>query len=90
MPLISNFRHRPEIDGLRAIAILAVVLYHAGLGVPGGYVGVDVFFVLSGFLVTSIIIKDLEGGTFSLARFWERRVRRIVPVLVAGGGVNIG
>jgi peptidoglycan/LPS O-acetylase OafA/YrhL len=88
----NPLKYRPEIDGLRAIAILSVVFYHAELGFPGGFVGVDVFFVISGFLITSIILKDLEAGTFSLGAFWERRVRRIVPaalvmavaVLVAG------
>jgi peptidoglycan/LPS O-acetylase OafA/YrhL len=80
-PLIQNFRYRPEIDGLRAIAVLAVVLYHAGLGPSGGFVGVDVFFVISGFLITSLILKDLEAGTLTLTGFWERRIRRIVPAL---------
>lgn len=80
--LIENFRYRPEIDGLRAIAVLAVVLFHADLGFSGGYVGVDVFFVISGFLITALIIKDLEQGSFLLAAFWERRARRILPALV--------
>jgi peptidoglycan/LPS O-acetylase OafA/YrhL len=82
MSLIQNFPYRPEIDGLRAVAVLAVVLFHAGLGVPGGFVGVDVFFVISGFLITSLILKDLQAGTFSLAHFWERRARRIIPAAV--------
>ncbi len=82
MPLINNFRYRPEIDGLRAIAVLAVVLFHAEFGCPGGYIGVDVFFVISGFLITSLIWKDLESGRFSMINFWERRARRIVPALV--------
>lgn len=77
--LIQNFRYRPEIDGLRAVAVMAVVLYHAGMGFPGGFVGVDVFFVISGFLITSLILKDLEAGKFTLANFWERRARRIIP-----------
>ncbi len=80
-PLIQNFRYRPEIDGLRAIAVSAVVFYHAGLGTSGGFVGVDVFFVISGFLITSLILKDLDAGTFSLTGFWERRIRRIMPAL---------
>lgn len=80
-PLIQNFHYRPEIDGLRAIAVVAVVLYHAGLGVTGGFVGVDIFFVISGFLITSLILKDLAAGTFTLVGFWERRIRRIVPAL---------
>lgn len=77
--IISNFKYRPEIDGLRAIAVLAVVLFHAGLGVSGGFVGVDVFFVISGFLITSLIIKDLEAEKFTFFDFWERRARRILP-----------
>jgi peptidoglycan/LPS O-acetylase OafA/YrhL len=67
---------------LRAIAVLAVLLFHAGLSpFAGGYVGVDVFFVLSGYLITGIVVKDLEAGTFSLIRFYERRARRILPAL---------
>ncbi len=79
--LVANFRYRPEIDGLRAVAVLAVVLFHAGLGIPGGYVGVDVFFVISGFLITSLIIKDLQDGKFLFSGFWERRARRIIPAI---------
>jgi peptidoglycan/LPS O-acetylase OafA/YrhL len=79
--LIRNFKYRPEVDGLRAIAVMAVVLFHARLGVSGGYIGVDVFFVISGYLITSLIIKDLEAGTFSFWKFWERRIRRILPAL---------
>lgn len=78
-----RIRYRPHIDGLRAIAVLAVVLEHAGLGLSGGFIGVDVFFVISGFLITSIILRDLKTGAFSLAGFWERRVRRIFPALIA-------
>ncbi len=87
-----RLRYRPEIDGLRAVAVLGVVLFHAGLGLPGGYVGVDVFFVISGFLITGILLRDLQQNTFSLTQFWQRRIRRILPavsvmvclVLVAG------
>lgn len=82
MPIIDKFHNRPEIDGLRAVAVLAVVLYHAGFSCTGGYVGVDVFFIISGFLITSLIWKDLESGCFTFANFWERRARRIVPALV--------
>jgi peptidoglycan/LPS O-acetylase OafA/YrhL len=77
----SYISYRPDVDGLRAIAVLSVVLCHAGLGFAGGYVGVDVFFVISGYLITSLIVKDIERGTFSLAAFWERRIRRILPAL---------
>lgn len=74
--------YRPDIDGLRAVAVVAVILFHADVaGFAGGYVGVDVFFVISGFLITSIIIRQIQQGTFSIARFWDRRVRRIVPAL---------
>jgi peptidoglycan/LPS O-acetylase OafA/YrhL len=82
MPPASNkIAYRPDIDGLRAIAVLGVVFFHAGLRFPGGYVGVDVFFVISGFLITSLLLKELRQGTFSLLNFWERRARRILPAL---------
>lgn len=75
--------YRREIDGLRAIAVSSVILFHAGLGsVQGGYVGVDVFFVISGYLITSIIIRDLNRQTWSLLDFYERRARRILPALI--------
>jgi peptidoglycan/LPS O-acetylase OafA/YrhL len=73
--------YRADVDGLRAIAVLAVVFFHAGFGVPGGFAGVDVFFVISGFLITRILILELASGSFSFVRFWERRARRIFPVL---------
>jgi peptidoglycan/LPS O-acetylase OafA/YrhL len=75
-------RYRPEIDGLRAIAVAAVILFHAGFAAfRGGFVGVDVFFVISGFLITSIIVEELKTGRFSVIRFYERRARRILPAL---------
>jgi peptidoglycan/LPS O-acetylase OafA/YrhL len=75
--------YRPDIDGLRAISILLVVGYHAQPWlVPGGFIGVDVFFVISGFLITRIILTRIDGGTFSFADFYSRRVRRIFPALV--------
>lgn len=79
---VARLTYRPEIDGLRAIAVLTVVSYHAALGIPGGYVGVDVFFVISGFLIISLITNELSLGDFSAARFWERRARRIMPALI--------
>jgi peptidoglycan/LPS O-acetylase OafA/YrhL len=74
-------RYRAEIDGLRAIAVAVVVFFHADLAFRGGFVGVDVFFVISGFLITGLILRDLRNGDFSLVQFWERRVRRILPAL---------
>lgn len=77
-------KYRPDIDGLRAIAILGVLVYHlAPRLLPGGFVGVDVFFVISGFLISSLIDRDCQSGTFSIARFYERRIRRIIPALFA-------
>lgn len=77
-------KYRADIDGLRAVAVLPVLLFHAGVpGFGGGYVGVDVFFVISGFLITSMISEEMRGGDFSIARFYERRVRRIFPALFA-------
>ena len=73
--------YRPEIDGLRAVSVLGVVLFHAGLGFTGGFVGVDVFFVISGFLITGIIHQDLHDGRFTLREFWVRRIRRILPAV---------
>lgn len=78
---MSKLGYRPDIDGLRAVSVIAVLCFHLGLGCTGGYVGVDVFFVISGFLITSLILKDLDSGTFSLTRFWERRIRRIFPAV---------
>lgn len=75
--------YRPDIDGLRAVAVLAVVAFHAFPGIiPGGFVGVDVFFVISGYLITSILISDLKADSFSVARFYSRRIRRIFPALI--------
>ena len=75
-------KYRADIDGLRAIAVLSVIFFHTGIpGFSGGFVGVDVFFVISGYLITSIILKDIQSGQFSIARFYERRIRRIFPAL---------
>jgi peptidoglycan/LPS O-acetylase OafA/YrhL len=81
----KNFHpsYRPDIDGLRALAILAVVIYHAFPDkLKGGFIGVDVFFVLSGYLISSIIYKSLERGAFSFTDFYARRIRRIFPALI--------
>lgn len=76
-------RYRPEIDGLRAVAVVPVIFFHAQFsGFPGGFVGVDVFFVISGFLITTIILDDLAAGRFSIIGFYERRLRRIAPALL--------
>ena len=77
-----DHKYRPDIDGLRAVAVLAVVAFHAFPDVvTGGYVGVDVFFVISGFLITGIILERLQDGRFTLAEFYARRIRRIFPAL---------
>ena len=80
--------YRKEIDGLRALAVLPVVLYHAGAKfISGGFLGVDVFFVISGYLITSIIVNDLNKQRFSIATFYEKRARRILPALTVMMGV---
>ncbi|HOO49911.1 MAG TPA: acyltransferase family protein, partial [Alphaproteobacteria bacterium] len=90
---MSQFRYRPDIDGMRAIAVLSVLLYHGNVsGIPGGFMGVDIFFVISGFLITSLILKDIENNNFSMISFWERRARRILPplFLVVGFAILTG
>src|SRR5687767_11476762 len=79
----SSPAYRPDIDGLRAVAVLAVLAFHAfPHAAPGGFAGVDVFFVISGFLISGIILEDLQRGRFSLADFYWRRVRRLFPALI--------
>jgi peptidoglycan/LPS O-acetylase OafA/YrhL len=79
----KNIAYRPDIDGLRAIAVMSVLAYHFEPGlIRGGFVGVDIFFVISGFLISSIIYKELEAGHFSIVEFYVRRIRRIYPALV--------
>src|SRR5438045_8434256 len=74
--------YRPDVDGLRAIAVVAVLGFHAFPSwVPGGYVGVDVFFVISGYLLTGILQRSLTAGTFSIAGFYARHIRRILQAL---------
>ncbi len=85
--------YRVELDGLRALSLITVILFHAGIpGFAGGYVAVDVFFTLSGFLIPSIVIRDMEKERFTLANFYERRIRRIAPALIfiVGCSVPIG
>jgi peptidoglycan/LPS O-acetylase OafA/YrhL len=78
----SKYKYRPEIDGLRAIAVTSVILYHLGFSsLKGGYIGVDIFFIISGFLITSIITQEIEKGTFTITNFYEKRARRILPAL---------
>lgn len=78
----NNASYRPDIDGLRAVAVLLVVLNHVGFSAfSGGYIGVDVFFVISGYLITGIIMSQMEKGTFSFSDFYMRRARRILPAL---------
>ena len=81
---VPLLHHRRDIDGLRALAVVPVILYHAGVShLPGGFVGVDVFFVISGFLITSLLLREIErDGRISLLRFYERRARRILPALL--------
>jgi peptidoglycan/LPS O-acetylase OafA/YrhL len=83
----QSIQYRPEIDGLRALAVIAVVIYHAELMLngkamlPGGYLGVDIFFVISGYLITKIIVNEIQGNKFSIVKFYIRRSRRILPAL---------
>ena len=79
---LSHPKYRPDIDGLRAVAVLAVVAFHAfPRWMPGGFVGVDIFFVISGYLISTILLENLERGTFSFTTFYMRRIRRIFPAL---------
>src|SRR5271154_3106623 len=78
----GSMGYRRDIDGLRAIAVMAVVVYHALPRVlRGGFIGVDVFFVISGFLISGQIVAELEAGRFTFASFYARRIRRIFPAL---------
>ena len=81
---MKTISYQPQIDGLRALAVLSVLFYHLKISFfEGGFIGVDIFFVISGYLITSIILKELvTTGSFSLKYFYERRIRRILPVLL--------
>jgi peptidoglycan/LPS O-acetylase OafA/YrhL len=80
--LATNLKYRPDIDGLRAMAVLLVICGHLRTRFRGGYIGVDVFFVISGYLISSVIISEITEGKFSIAGFYERRIRRILPALL--------
>src|SRR5882724_7884759 len=91
-PMLSlpSDRYRPDIDGLRAVAVMLVVAFHAfPEAMPGGFIGVDIFFVISGFLITGIIARELEQQRFSLVAFYNRRIRRIFPALIVVLGVTL-
>lgn len=80
---MTALMYRPDIDGLRTLAVLPVILFHAGATwMPGGFIGVDIFFVISGYLISAIILREVQAGEFSFLRFYERRVRRIIPALL--------
>jgi peptidoglycan/LPS O-acetylase OafA/YrhL len=83
-------KYRPDIDGLRAVAVLLVVIFHVfPRRIPSGFIGVDIFFVISGFLISSIVFSNLEGGSFSIAGFYNRRIRRIFPALLIVMGCSL-
>ena len=74
--------YRAEIDGMRAFAVIAVIMFHAGFELfSGGFLGVDIFFVISGYLITNILIEDLENNEFNIINFYQKRARRILPAL---------
>ena len=83
LSVTGGMRHRPDIDGLRAISVLLVIFYHFGLHASGGFVGVDVFFVISGYLITGNIQTQLIESRFQYLDFWSRRCRRLLPALYA-------
>src|SRR3981189_335366 len=83
MPSSPSDRYRPDIDGLRATAVMPVMRFHPfPEAMPGGFIGVDIFFVISGFLITGIIMRQLDQQRFSLVAFYNRRIRRIFPALI--------
>src|SRR3979411_812058 len=91
-PMLSSpsDKYRPDIDGLRALAVMLVVNFHAfPEAMPGGFIGVDIFFVISGFLITGIIMRELDQQRFSLLAFYNRRIRRIFPALIVVLGATL-
>ena len=87
-----NFKYRPEIDGLRAVAVVSVILYHAGFIInvdenltflPGGFLGVDIFYVISGYLISYLILEKLKSNNFSFLDFYERRARRLTSFIIS-------
>ena len=79
---INSLRYRPDIDGLRAFAVVFVILFHAGIQMfSGGYIGVDVFFVISGFLITSLLLSEIKDNKFTFLNFYKRRAARLLPAL---------
>jgi peptidoglycan/LPS O-acetylase OafA/YrhL len=89
---MSHSHYRPDVDGLRGVAVLLVLCFHAELGFPGGFLGVDVFFVISGYLITNLTLRELAEHRFSLGQFWLRRIRRILPacLVMLAGSLAIG
>src|SRR3954467_4784683 len=81
----AHLPHLPGLDGLRGVAVAAVLLYHAGVSwIPGGFLGVDVFFAISGYLITSLLVEELvASGHISLRAFWRRRAKRLLPAVAA-------
>ena len=78
----TDTQFRPDIQGLRGVAVLLVVIYHTKLALPGGYLGVDIFFVISGFVITQMLLRELESSnTINLKAFFSRRIKRILPAL---------
>lgn len=85
----NQLNYRPDIDGLRAVAVLLVLLFHFGLGIPGGFVGVDVFFVISGYLITDVIRNSCKAGRFSFYDFYARRLTRLHPALLTTVAITL-
>ncbi len=77
-------KYQPHVDGLRAFAVMPVILYHVGVtAISGGFLGVDVFFVISGYLITAILLQEIDSKHYSIINFYKKRVLRLLPALVA-------